>query len=392
MQKTDEQKIKEVLTRGVEEVIIKSDLEEKLLSGKRLKVYYGIDPTGSYLHLGHAVVLWKLKDFQDLGHEVILLIGDFTAKIGDPTGRDIMRTPLTDKQIKENMKDYKKQASKILDFSKVKIKHNSQWLSKLKFNDILKISSYFTVQQMLHRDMFDKKIKENTPISLQEFMYPLMQGYDSVAMDVDLEIAGSDQMFNMLAGRILQKIYHKKDKNILTTKILLGTDGRKMSKTYNNAIYLNDSAKDMYGKIMSINDEMIGDYIELCLSPIGNQQRLWETFANPRDRKAGLAKEITGLYHGEKEAQKAEDEFNKTFRDKKPTFIEFSVDEIQIFYPELISRIAGVTTSEAKRLIIAGAVEINGVVDKEWKKEIDIDENGVEIKVGKRDFIKVKLN
>ena len=205
----NQDKIKEVLTRGVEEVIVRENLEKELLSGKKLRIYYGIDPTGSKIHLGHAVVLRKLKEFCDLGHEVILLIGDFTAMIGDPTDRDAARVPLTIKQIKENMKDYKNQASKILDFKKVKIKYNSQWLSKLNFEKILELSSHFTVQQMLHREMFQRRIKEDKPISLQEFMYPLMQGYDSVVMDVDLEIAGNDQLFNALAGRDLQKIYNK---------------------------------------------------------------------------------------------------------------------------------------------------------------------------------------
>src|SRR5581483_5642304 len=195
---TDQQKIDEVWTRGVQEVIVRKDLEQKLRSGKKIRVYFGIDPTGSLLHLGHAVVLWKLKEFMDLGHEVNLLIGDFTAKIGDPSGRDTTRVPLTDKQIKENFKSYKTQAAKILDFSKVKITYNSAWLSKLRFEDILKLSSHITVQQIIQRDMFQKRMKENLPISVHEFMYPLMQGYDSVAMNVDLEIAGNDQMFNML--------------------------------------------------------------------------------------------------------------------------------------------------------------------------------------------------
>src|SRR3989344_2842595 len=202
---TDPKKIEEILERGVSEVIVKEELKEKLLSGKKLRIYFGVDPTGSRLHLGHAVVLWKLKELADLGHEVILLIGDFTAKIGDPTGKDSRRVPLADKQIKENFKDYKKQASKILDFSKIKITYNSKWLSTLKFDKVLNLSSCFTVQQMLHRDMFDKRMKENTPINLSEFLYPLMQGYDSVVLDVDLEVGGNDQMFNMLAGRSLQK-------------------------------------------------------------------------------------------------------------------------------------------------------------------------------------------
>ena len=243
MAKINEQKIKEILNRGVEDVIVKDDLKKKLLSGEKIRLYFGVDPTGAVLHLGHAVNLWKLRDFQDLGHEVILLIGDFTARIGDPSGKDTARKPLTEKEVKENFKSYKKQASKILDFTKVKIKYNSTWLSKLKFAEILKLATNFTVQQMLQRDMFDRRMKENLPISLQEFLYPLMQGYDSVVMDVDLEIAGNDQTFNALAGRHLQKVYNNKNKDVLTCKLLLGTDGRKMSKTFDNFIECNHKIK-----------------------------------------------------------------------------------------------------------------------------------------------------
>ena len=387
----DKQKIEEVLNRGVEEVIVREDLRKKLLYNKKLKIYLGVDPTGFSLHLGHAVVLRKLKEFQKLGHEVILLIGDFTAKIGDPSGKDIMRVPLTDKQIKENFKDYKKQASKVLDFSKVKIKYNSSWLSKLKFADILELSNHFTVQQMLHREMFNKRIKDNLPISLTEFMYPLMQGYDSVAMDVDIEVGGNDQMFNMLAGRTLQKVYHNKDKDIITTKLLLGTDGRKMSKTYDNAIYLNDNPSEMFGKIMSIKDELIADYFELC-TYLGTEEII-EIMKkpNPRDQKARLAFEIVKMYHGEKEAQKAEQEFNKTFRDK-----EFPLDAKKIHFPGMAIHVVDFlfeggladSKSEAKRLILQGAVKINDQVQRDWKEIIN-PQPGMKIQVGPRKFLEL---
>src|SRR3989338_2802084 len=386
MVKTDAQTIEEVLSRGVSEVIVKEDLEKKLLSGKKLRIYLGVDPTGFSLHLGHAVVLRKLKEFLDLGHEVILLIGDFTAKIGDPTGKDATRIPLTDKQIKENFKDYKKQASKVLDFSKVKIQYNSKWLSKLKFVDILKLSSNFTVQQMLHRDMFDKRIKENAPINQTEFMYPLMQGYDSVAMNVDLEIGGNDQMFNMLCGRTLQKIYHNKDKDILTTKLLLGTDGRKMSKTYDNAIYLTDSPKNMFGKIMSIKDELIGDYFELATELPKEYIEGIKKNLNPRDQKALLAKEIVKMYYGEKEANKAEEEFNVIFRDKEiPTDIPV-FETNKIIYPILdLLFDAKLTESknDAKRVIEGGGVHINKEKITDWKKEVEIKDEMV-VQFGKR--------
>ncbi len=383
----DTKKIGEILSRGVSEIIVKEDLEKKLLSGKRLRVYFGIDPTGSLLHLGHAVVLQKLKEFQGLGHEVILLIGDFTAKIGDPSGRDVARAPLSDRQIKENFKNYKKQASKILDFSKVKIKYNSAWLSKLTLADILKLSSHFTVQQMLHREMFGKRMKENTPISQTEFLYPLMVGYDSVAMDVDLEIGGNDQMFNMLAGRTLQKMYNKKDKDILTTKLLLGADGRKMSKTYDNAIYLNDSAQDMFGKIMSIKDELISDYFELCTELVKPEM------PNPRDQKALLAKEIVNMYHGEKIAVEAAENFDNIFRrhqipNQMPVF-ETSRQQYPILDLLCDTNLAE-SKNDAKRVIGGNGVKINKEKVTDWKKEIVI-EDGMIIQFGKRKFVKIKI-
>lgn len=393
MAKIDEQKINEILTRGVEEIIVRENLKKKLLSGKKLRIYFGVDPTGFDLHLGHAVVLWKLRDFQELGHEVILLIGDFTARIGDPSGKDSARKPLTEKEVRANMKDYKKQASKILDFSRVKLKYNSQWLSKLKFAEILKLASQFTVQQMIQRDMFQRRINENLPISVQEFLYPLMQGYDSVAMDVDLEIAGNDQMFNMLAGRVLQKIYNNKDKDILTTKLLLGIDGRKMSKTYKNFVAMADKPNDMFGKIMSMKDELIDDYFELATRlSIEEISKIKKLSDNPRDIKAKLAKEIVKMYHGEQASEKAEEEFNKIFRDKEmPSDMPvFQTDKNDYPILDLLcdTKLAQ-SKSESKRLIMGGAVEINNKIQREWKAIIKID-NEMTIRAGKRRFVKIK--
>ena len=389
----DQGRIREVLTRGVEEVIVKEELEKKLLSGKKLRLYFGVDPTGSLLHLGHAVVLWKLREFQELGHEVILLIGDFTAKIGDPSGRDAMRQPLSDKQIKENFKDYKKQASKILDFFKVKVKHNSKWLSKLKFADILELSSHFTVQQMLHREMFDKRMKESAPISLSEFIYPLMQGYDSVAMDVDLEIGGNDQMFNMLAGRQLQKTYNNRDKHVLTAKLLLGTDGRKMSKTYDNAIYLTNAPEDMFGKIMSIKDELMADYFTLATRLPEEEISKILQVPNPRDQKARLAHEIVKMYHGEKAAIGAAENFDKVFRKHEaPENMEvFETDKKNYPVLDLLCD-SGLAESknDAKRVIEGGGVSINSTKITDWRQEVNL-EDGMVIQFGKRKFVKIKL-
>jgi tyrosyl-tRNA synthetase len=395
----DEQKINEILTRGVEDVIVKDDLKKKLLSNKKIRLYLGVDPTGVDLHLGHAIVLWKLRAFQELGHEVILLIGDFTARIGDPSGKDATRKPLSEKEVKANMKDYKKQASKILDFSKVKIKYNSQWLGKLKFDDILRLSAQFTVQQMIQRDMFQRRLEQNLPISVQEFMYPLMQGYDSVAMDVDLEVGGNDQMFNMLAGRTLQKNYNNKDKDVMTTKLLLGTDGRKMSKTFNNHIGLADQPNDMFGKVMSIKDELIGGYLELATRLPQTEIEEIKEIPNPREQKAILAKEIVKLYYGEKEAVKAEEEFDKVFRNKELPSDMPIFETAQKNYPILdllclpAGRQATVLASskkEARRLVEQGAVKINGVVEKDWKKIIEL-QDGMTIQVGSRRFVKIKI-
>jgi tyrosyl-tRNA synthetase len=396
--KIDEQKINEILTRGVEDIIVKEDLQRKLLSGKRIRLYLGVDPTGGDLHIGHAVALWKLREFQDLGHEVILLIGDFTARIGDPTGRDVARKPLGEKEIKENFKNYKKQASKILDFSKVKIKYNSSWLSKMNFADILKLSANFTVQQMIQRDMFQRRLNEKLPISLQEFFYPLMQGYDSVAMDVDLEVGGNDQMFNMLAGRELQKIYNNKDKDTMTLKLLLGTDGRKMSKTYQNFIAVSAESNDMFGKVMSMKDELIDQYFEIATRlPFEEIEKIKLAYG-PRDQKAVLAKEIVKMYHGEKASQKAEEEFNKIFRNKElPTdmpIFEISKNICSIIDILCDSKLIA-SKNEAKRLVDQNAVEIiigeNKIKVFDWKKEINL-EDGMIIKVGARKFLKIKIN
>lgn len=395
---TNPEKIKELLEGGVEQVIDKSHLETALKSGKKLRIYYGIDPTGSNIHIGHAIVLWKLRAFQELGHEVILLIGDFTARIGDPTDKEAARQPLTEKQVRENMKSYKEQASLILDFKKTKLKYNSEWLSKLNFEKILELASHISVQRMLERDMFEKRIKDGKTISLHEFLYPLMQGYDSVAMNVDVEIAGNDQLFNMLTGRDLQKIYNKKDKDVLTSKLLLGTDGRKMSKTFGNTIPLITAPNDMFGKIMSIRDELIGDYFELCTqAPIEEvnqiKQSLQNQSVNPRDLKVKLAFEIVKLYHGEKEAEKAKIEFENVFQRKElpseMTRWQAGKEEYNIL--DLLFE-SGLTASkgEAKRMVLGRAVEISGQTKTDWQETIKI-ENGMIIQVGKRKFVKIKF-
>jgi len=396
---TNPAKIKEILERGIEKVIDKSHLEAALKSGKKLRIYYGIDPTSPIIHLGHSIVLWKLRAFQELGHEVIFLIGDFTAQIGDPTDKEATRQPLTEAQIKENMKDYKKQASKILDFDKVKMGFNSQWLKKLNFAKILEIASHLSVQRMLERDMFEKRLHEEKNIGLHEFLYPLMQGYDSVAMDVDVEIAGNDQLFNMLVGQKLQKIYNKKDKDVLTTKLLLGTDGRKMSKTFGNTIPITDEPNNMFGKIMSLKDELIGDYFELCTQvPIEEvvkiKQALQNQTENPKDLKVKLAQEIVRQYHGEKASQKAKEEFEKVFQKKElpSDIMEWKATDGEYNIMDLLFK-SGLTNSrgEGRRMITGGAVEVNGRVITDRYETIKV-ENGMVIQVGKRKFIRISVD
>jgi len=391
-----DEKIEEALTKGVEQILpAKKDLA-KLMGKRKIKLYFGIDPTSPNIHIGHAVPLRKLKDFQDLGHEVVLLFGTFTAQIGDPSERDKIRKPLAFSQVKKNMSTYKKQASKILDFSKVKIKMNHAWLTKLKLEDLVRISSNFTTSRLLERDMFQRRLKGGKEIWLSELLYPLMQGYDSVAMNVDLEIGGTDQVFNMLIGRKLQRIYNKKEKYVLTTPMLTGLDGREMSKTYGNMVNLTDSPNNMFGKIMSLKDNLIIHYFELCtdvdLSGIKKMEKeLISRKVNPRDLKAKLAKEIVKIYYNEKLAQKAEKEFNRVFKEKKlPSNIrEVKVGKKEIDILKLLIQTRLVPSkSEARRLIKQRAVQIDGIVEQDWKKVVSI-KRGMIIKVGKRRFVKI---
>jgi len=386
-------KITQILNRGVEEVIVRGNLEKKLRAGKKLRVYYGIDPTSPQLHLGHAVILWKLREFQDLGHEVILLIGDFTACIGDPTDRTAARKQLTEKQVQENMKDYQKQISGILDFKKVKIKFNSKWLTKLNFTDVVELAANFTHGQIIQRSMFQERIKKQQEIYLHEFLYPLMQGYDSVAMNVDLEIGGKDQLFNMLAGRTLQKVYNNKDKDVLIMQLLIGTDNRKMSKTFDNFITMNAEPNDMFGKIMSMADEIMPDYFELATRL--SEEEIKEILKQgPRDAKARLAREIVALYHGKQAAKKAEQEFERVFKEKKAPSkmpeIKLSVISYQLSDLLVKTKLAP-SMAEAKRLIKQGAVKINNQIIKDPNQEIKIKNNMI-IQKGRRGFVKVVYN
>lgn len=395
---TNPEKIKELLERGVEEVIDKSHLETALKSGKKLRVKFGIDPTGPKIHIGRAIVLWKLKAFQGLGHQVVLIIGDFTGQIGDASDKESMRKTLTEKEIKENMKDYEKQIGKILDMKKVEVRKNSEWLGKLSFKEYLGIAQKFTAQQLIQRRNFKERWDSENPIGLHELNYPLMQGYDSVAVKADVELGGFDQLFNLKTGRDLQRIFNQDPQDILITAMLNGTDGRKMSTSWGNVITIVDEPNDMFGKIMSVRDELIGDYFELCTqTPMEEvsqiKQSLQSQSANPRDLKVKLAFEIVKLYHGEKKAQEAKEEFEKVHgRGELPSeIIEWQAVKGEYNVLDLLFE-SGLTASkgEAKRMVLGKALEINGQTKTNWQEMIKI-ENGMVIQVGKRKFLKIKF-
>ncbi|MBU0648894.1 tyrosine--tRNA ligase [Patescibacteria group bacterium] len=399
--KTDKKKIDEILTRTVENIYPSREALEKVLhAGKRLKIYTGIDPTGPEIHLGHAVFLRKLRQFQDLGHEIILLIGDFTGMVGDPTGKYSTRQVLTDKEIKKNEKDYKKQVGKILDFKSrtnpAKVMKNSAWLSKLKFKDILELCSNVTVQQMIERDMFEKRIKTGKPISLHEFLYPIMQGYDSVAMNIDMEVGGSDQTFNMLVGRDLMKSLKKKEKFVLTTTLLTDASGRKIGKTEGNVIAISDKPEELYGKIMALGDEVILKMFAYCTDvskeEIKGMAQKMSQGANPRDYKMQLAHEIVRLYNGAAAAKKAEQHFKGLFQEKAaPSKVKvYKVADKKINIVDLLikTKLAS-SKSDARRLIEQGGVKADGHVLEGWDVDIIPTKKGAVVQKGKRHFIKI---
>ncbi|MFH1631909.1 MAG: tyrosine--tRNA ligase [bacterium] len=396
---TKKDKIEQILTRGVEEIYPKRKmLEDALKSGKRLRLYVGIDPTGEHLHIGHAIQLRKIKQLQDLGHEVIILIGSFTGMIGDPTDKDAARTKLTQKQVLKNAATYKKQASKILSFTgknPAKIMFNHKWLGKLNFGDVVELASHFTVQQMGERDMFERRMKEGKPIYLHEFLYPLMQGYDSVAMDVDLEVGGSDQMFNMLAGRTLMKAMKQKEKMVLTMKLLTTSEGKKMSKTEAGFIPLSDTPEEMYGKIMAMSDEMILPYFELAtdvpMEEVNGMKLAMNKGMNPRDVKERLALTIVEEYHGKKAATEAAKHFDSVFRrhDAPKDIPEFRLGKSANVVDVLVDSKLASSKSEAKRLLEQNAIKLDGEVIADAETKLAGSEKGIILQRGKRQFVRL---
>ncbi len=390
MVSTNPQKIEEALTKGVKRIYpSRGDLEKVLKSGRRIRIYNGIDPTGK-LHIGHLVVLKKMKQFQDLGHEIIILIGDFTATIGDPTGKDATRKPLTRKEVLQNSKDYKKQIGKILDLKKANVRflHNQEWTNKLKPKDMLELASRFTVARLLERDMFQKRIEEGRDIHVHEFLYPIFQAYDSVSMDVDLEIGGNDQIFNMLAGRTLVKKIKDKEKFVLATKLLVDPKGKKIGKTEGNTINLNEKPNEIYGRIMNWPDGLIDTALELCADvPLSKIKKV----TNPKNKKSILAKEVISLLYSKELAEKAAKEFDRVFKEKE---LPFEISEIRLVKREwdildlLVKAGLASSKSQAKRLIIQKGVKINNKVEDDWQKKIKTEKN-MFIQVGKRNFRKI---
>ena len=394
---TNSQKIKDILERGVEDVIVKEHLEEALKSGRQLRVKFGIDPTGPKIHLGRASTLSKLKAFQDLGHLIVLIIGDFTATIGDPSDKLSKRPTLTKEQVKKNMRDYAKQIGKLLDMDKVELRYNSKWLEKLNLKDIGELAECFSFQQMAARRNFKERVDRGEDVSMREMLYPLMQGYDSVAVKSDVEVGGFDQLFNLKAGRAIQKQYGQPEQDILTTQMIEGTDGRKMSTSWGNVINISDSPSEMFGKVMSIKDELITEYLLLCTEmPADKIKTLEEDLKsnklNPKDAKAMLAQNLTAMYHGPSAAVSAKDTFFKVF-----TKGGVPDDALRIFIKNkeflsdlLVKNNLVGSKTEFRRLVSNGAIEEIGK-GKILDPECEVSESG-RFRIGKHRFLIVEKN
>ena len=391
----DEEKIKHLLNRAVEEVFVKESLEKKLRSGKQLRIKLGFDPTSPFLHIGRAIVLWKLREFQDLGHKVVFIVGDFTALVGDPSDKLEKRPMLTAKKVKDNLKNYRAQVGKILDLKKAEFHLNSKWLKKLDFNDVAELAECFSLQQMSHRRNFADRIEKGEEISLREFLYPLMQGYDSVAVKADVELGGFDQLFNLKAGRTIQKHYGQEEQDIMNCQMLEGTDGRKMSSSWGNVISLLDTSEDMFGKIMAVRDDLMIQYFILCtdmsLMEISNLEKKLKSGTNPKEVKMQLAKEIVKIYHGEKAAEEAEKAFENTFsRGEFPEDVQtITASKEDKLIDILVNNKIIESKSEFRRLVEAGAV--SDYPDKKIKDSTEtVGESSRKIKIGKKTFVILK--
>jgi len=390
------------IKRGTEEILLESELVERLGSGRRLRIKAGFDPTAPDLHLGHTVLITKLRQFQDLGHEVMFLIGDFTGMIGDPTGKNAPRPPLTRDEVIENARTYESQIYKILDPAKTLVMFNSSWLGEMKATDLIQLAAKHTVARMLERDDFSRRYKSGQAIAVHEFLYPLLQGYDSVAMRADVELGGTDQKFNLLVGRELQKEYGQPPQVVMTLPLLEGTDGvNKMSKSLGNYVGINEDPKEMFGKLMSISDELMWRYFSLLsLRRTGDEiqamrERAQRAELNPRDCKIELAQELIARFHGEAAASEALEDFRRRFQEgvapEQMPEVEIACGEGTIALPRLLKE-TGLTasTSEAIRLIKQGGVRIDGQRADDAGLALSSGAEHV-LQVGKRKFARVRI-
>ncbi|MBD3366407.1 tyrosine--tRNA ligase [candidate division WWE3 bacterium] len=392
---TDPRKIDEILTRGVHEIFTKEDLRERLLSGKQLHLKLGTDVTGPRLHLGHAVVHRKIRDFQELGHKVTLVIGDYTTLVGDHSDKVDMRAEITPEEIKKNEETYKEQFFKTVKKEQTEIKHNSDWLADLQLLDVINLTKQFTIAQMLDRETFKLRYEQNKPIGLDEFLYPLMQGYDSVALKCDVEFGGTDQTFNLLAGRKLMEVFDQKPQCAFVMRLLTGADGRPMGKSLKNFIPLTDNANDMYGKVMAVVDEVIFEYFELVtrvpMEEISKMQAAVETGENPMKFKKRLAREIVTFYHSKEAAQKAEEFFESTVQGEElpEEMPEIEVEEDVALYVNASKVAPKMSKSQVRRIIKQGGFEVNGEKMTDPLAEVTL-KSGDVLKLGKRRYGRVK--
>ncbi|MDD3120219.1 MAG: tyrosine--tRNA ligase [Candidatus Gracilibacteria bacterium] len=397
-----ERKIRNLLEKGVSGIIDKENLEKRLKNGEKLRIKFGIDPTGAQVHIGHGVPIMKLRAFQDMGHQIVLIIGDATGQIGDASDKDAERPMLKRQETLANAQNYIDQIGKILDVSKLEIHYNSEWMDKISFCDVGELAKNFSVAEMLDRDNFSKRYKGGIRISLQEFLYPLMQGYDSVAIKADVELGGNDQYFNLLAGRKLQEAFSQNKQDIMTFNLIEGTDGRKMSKSYKNFIGLAESANDMFVKLMEINDELIIKYFEHCtlldLEDIEPYKDRMKSGENPRNIKLDLAFTITEFYHGKESAEKAKEYFLNSIsagsrpkdEDIETAILNESEYELFVLIKEL--KIFG-TSGEIKDAIAGGGIKINEEVAKDPKQIIKLDKNTKTlVQAGRKKFKNVVCN
>ena len=384
-------KIQELLSRGVEEIITRQELEKKLQTGKSLRIKFGADPTSPNIHLGRSIPLLKLRDFQQLGHKIIFIIGDFTGVIGDTSDKDSERPMLSDDQVAQNLKTYREQVGKILDLEKCEVRYNSEWLEKLTYKEISRQANIFSVNEFISRENIKKRLDGGKRVSLREVLYPLMQGYDSVAIKADIEIGGTDQRFNILAGREMQKHYDQEPQSIITNPLIAGLDGRKMSSSWGNTINLTDGAREMFGKVMSLQDDLIIPYFKLTtradLALIAEYEQSLKTGQNPRDIKILLAKEIVSFYHSPATANEEENFFINTFQKKVlPSDIpEFKPTDYTLLNFLIESKLAP-SKNEARRLIDQGGVKVNEKVARDYELILSA---GDILQKGKKTFFKV---